>query len=129
MRRSERQLQDELCTDGPSPRGGASVFRTRTRVDTGGWLGKSRVRVCLTGDELVLFAAGRRPFVERIPVPSLGESFYNHVTGEVALAPAEGARVKRLRIRPVEGYALLGELGASNRDVQDSQDDEQRTSC
>ncbi len=107
---------------------------TRTRVDTGGWLWKSRLVACCADlgelsraasgssgkagrrdGELVLFAAGKRPFVERVPLAELGESFYNHVTGEVALAPAEGARVRTLRMSPVDGRALLKELGIGNR--------------
>jgi hypothetical protein len=110
---------------------------TRTRVDTGGWLWKSRLVACCAASgspgergqgasgssrkagrqdgELVLFAAGKRPFVERVPFAQLGESFYNHVTGEVALAPAEGARVRKLRMSPVDGRALLKELGIGNR--------------
>jgi len=53
--------------------------------------------------------------VERVPFAELGESFYNHVTGEVALVPAEGARVRKLRMSPVDGRALLKELGVGNR--------------
>lgn len=98
-------LLDELC-----PHGAAYLVRTRTRVDTGSWLGKSRVWAACCGEGLVLFAAGERPYAERIPAARLRESFYNHVTAEVALAPATGAGVRTLKVPPVEGLRLLAHI-------------------
>lgn len=105
LSRNERRMAKEILP------GGDAAFATRTRVDTGSWLLRSRVLACREGDELVLFAAGKQPFVERIPLSDIGESFYNHVTGEVALAPAAGASLRGLRLPPLEGYALLKEVG------------------
>lgn len=97
---------------------------TRTRVDVGFWLRNVRVRVAAAPSGLVLVAPGRRPYVERVPFAALGGTLYNHVTGEVVLAPGPGGepgrsacglgwpgvRAERLRLAPVEGYALLAEI-------------------
>jgi len=80
---------------------------TRTKVDVGHWRGNARVRAAFVDRELLLFAAGKRPFIEWVPRAELHESIYNHVTGELVLAPAERARLKSLRLPPVEGRQLL----------------------
>jgi hypothetical protein len=85
----------------------ASLFATRSRVDVGWWFWSARLHAAVLGDELVLFAAGSRPFVQRTPLPAVCASLYNHVTGEVVLAPATAAAVRRLRMAPVDGQKLL----------------------
>ena len=77
--------------------GEAGVFhvcKTATKIDVGYWLGKRRVWACLLEKDLLLCARGRRPYVERIPLAELRESRYNHVTGQLVLAPIEAAAVK-----------------------------------
>ena len=86
------------------------LARTRSRVDVGSWLGRRRVCAAALGGELALFAAGRRPYRERIPFSRLRESQYNSVTGELVLAPAEGARVRALRVSPLDAYQLLAQM-------------------
>jgi hypothetical protein len=110
LTRVERRLHEDLF-----PAGGGLLVRTRTRADTGSWFGKSRVWACCVDDELVLFAAGKKPFVERIPFSELGGSFYNHVTGEVAFSPAADAFTRSIRVPPVEGRRLLEELVSGGR--------------
>ena len=83
------------------------VRKTGTKVDAGYWLGKRRVWACLLETELLLFARGRRPYVERIPLADLRESRYNHVTGEVVLAPIETATVKALKVPPLAALEIL----------------------
>jgi len=92
------------------------VVRTRTAIDVGGWLGRRRIRAVALADGLVLMAPGRRPYGERIAFADLGESLYNHVTGEVVLAPAPDARVRRLRLSPLEGYQLLAQIHGKGTD-------------
>jgi len=90
--------------------GEASVFhvrKTATKVDVGYWLGKRRVWACLLEKELLLFARGRRPYVERIPLAELKCSRYNHVTGELVLAPIETAAVKALKVPPLAALEIL----------------------
>lgn len=90
--------------------GQASIFHVRktgTKVDVGYWLGKRRVWACLLEQELLLFARGRRPYVERIPLAVLRESRYNHVTGELVLAPFETVAVKALKVTPLAALEIL----------------------
>ena len=90
--------------------GQADVFhvrRTDTKVDVGYWLGRRRVWACLLERDLLLFARGRRPFVERIPLADLRESRYNHVTGQLILAPTETAAVKALKVPPLSALEIL----------------------
>ncbi len=122
---------------------GAEVFfivRTGTKTDVGSWLGPGRACACALADELLLFApkwdpraglfwlvtlAGKLglrmpPYVERIPFGELRRSSYNHVTGELVLAPAEGVRVRRLKMSPLDGYQLLAQVCHGKRGPQDA---------
>ena len=103
--RKERKLLEQLA--------GGKVFlvaATGTRIDVGGWLRQGRVcAACLAG-ELLLFAAGGQPYGEKAEYDSLGRSLYNHVTGELLLAPARGIRVRRLYLPPVIAYEFLGQI-------------------
>jgi len=83
------------------------VRKTATKVDVGYWLGKRRVWACLLEKDLLLFAQGRRPYVERIPLAELRESRYNHVTGQLVLAPIEAAAVKALKVPPLAALEIL----------------------
>lgn len=86
------------------------LMRTNTKVDVGMWFRKRRLYVCLLSHKLVLFANGRKPCAETIPLTELRESRYNHVTGEVVLAPTEGMRINRLKMSPRNGFQLLAQI-------------------
>ena len=93
--------------------GDAPVFhveRTRTRVDVGQWFGKVAVWISILENEMILFAVGRRPFAERIAFDELSESQYNHVTGEVVLAPNEASAIKSLKLPPLAALDVLAYL-------------------
>jgi hypothetical protein len=94
--------------DGALP---ALLLRTGTTVDVGQWLARGRIWLCGGGEELVLLAAGKVPYVELIARAALRGSLYNPVTGELVLAPADGLRQRRLSVPPVEGYRALQWLG------------------
>lgn len=107
MDEAERRLLDECRA------GGLPVFflaRSDSSVDTGAWLKKSRVWIAALGSELALFAAGKRPWLAKIPFANLGESFYNHVTGELALAPAAGLSLSSFKLSPRDGYQALAQI-------------------
>lgn len=104
--RYERGLLEEI-------RGGAPLFflaRMDMRVDVGHWFSRGVLWVAASADGLLLFAHGRRPYMEKIPFRFLGKSLYNHVTGEVVLSPALEARTQTLRLPPLEGYQLLAQI-------------------
>ena len=102
MTRAVKRLSEES-----GARDAAVLARTRSRVDVGQWFRQTRVWAACLPSELVLLAPGRRPFVERIPYDQLKGSLYNHITGELELAPAEKARLRRLRVSPLDGCRML----------------------
>lgn len=107
LKRRERRLLGGLVDQGEDVFG---LLRTGTKTDVGTWFRMRRVCACLLADEIVLFAPGRRPYTERIALADLGQSRYNHVTGEVVLAPAEGLGVDRLKVTPLEGLEMLAHI-------------------
>ncbi len=68
-----------------------------------------------TASNLVLIATGIRPYLETIPFDQLQKSVYNPVTGEVVLAPADGVRVRRLRLDPVAAQALIRQIRGKDK--------------
>ena len=106
MSSRERRLAAEL-SGGQEAR---LLVCTGTRVDVGQWLRRGRVWAAALADEMLLFASGRRPHCERVPLGRLGESVYNPVTGELVLAPAQGVRARNLRMPPLDGYRFLSLL-------------------
>ncbi len=104
-----------------------------TRADVGSWLGASKVCAAVLADELVLLAAprnplvwlrwlariGRRPapgYVERLDAEKLIESTYNHVNGRLLLAPADGARVRQLKLPALDAHQLLAQIRHMKKD-------------
>ena len=93
--------------------GEATVYYLRksgSKIDVGSWFLKRPVWTCLLDREMLLFALGTRPYLERIPLEDLQQSQYNHVTGEVVLAPARSARVKGLKMSPLEALEVLSHI-------------------
>ena len=83
------------------------VQQTGTKVDVGYWMGKRRVWTCLLDNEMLLFALGRVNFFDRIPFSELRDSQYNHVTGEIVLAPIEITKVQTLQVPPLAALEIL----------------------
>ncbi len=104
--RYERALLEEIRQGQPL----FFMMRSDTRVDVGHWFSRGALWVAAATNELLLFAHGRKPHLEKIPFCFLGQSLYNHVTGEVVLSPALEARTRTLRLPPVEGYQLLAQI-------------------
>jgi len=92
------------------------VLKTDTKVDVGSWLFKRRVWICLLEMEILLFATGRRPYLERIPLAQLQRSTYNHVTGEVVLSPFESAQVQGLKVMPLCGLQILAHIHRGDKE-------------
>ena len=113
------------------------VVRTATRVDVGSWLGPSRVWLFALAEQFLLLAPPRnplarwpglarrlgvstRPYVERIGLSQLRGSTYNHVTGELVLAPANAVRLRRLKVTPRDGYQLLAQIRHGCQETADA---------
>ena len=86
------------------------VLETGTTVDVGQWFRNGRVWIACFAGRVAVFADGKRPYVEEIPVAELGKSFYNFLTGELALAPAPVARLRRLKFAPVAANKILEQI-------------------
>ena len=105
----ERFLAEQLI-------GSEDVFvaaRTGTKIDVGSWLLRGRVWLFAVRGGLVVVACGlcgRNVRAERIPFEQLRESRYNHVTGELALAPVKGLPFRGLKLDPIDGYQILAQI-------------------
>ena len=86
------------------------LLKSGTKIDVGAWFFKRRVWTCLTDREMLLFAAGKRPYLERIPLEQLGQSEYNHVTGQLVLAPVQSQRVGGLKLPPLAALQVLSHI-------------------
>lgn len=110
MTRGEHALYEGL-REGREP---VCLLRTGTRVDVGEWCNQWWGGACLwlavLGGEVLLFAHGRRPFVERHAATRLRGSQYNAVMSELVLAEEERVALWALRLRPVEGRRVLVHL-------------------
>ena len=102
LRPAERQWLAEIGA-GQAP---ALVLRSGTTVDVGQWFRSGRVWVACLPGRVALFARGRTPYRELIEVARLDQSFYNFLTGELALAPAVPT-VRRVQLTPVEAQQVL----------------------
>ena len=118
-------LQTELGED-IEPR---TSLRSQTKVDTGGWLGNRPIWVSVTEEEILLCAAGKRPFFERVQLQDCTDSHYNPATGEVVIAPSEALICNQLTFHPGEAMALLTAIGIEESkwigiDTPESMDEE-----
>lgn len=104
----ERRWRDESAGETPI----RWAVRSDSRVDVGAWLADARVWAAAQPGALLLFAAGKRPYAETIPFAELRDSLYNHITGELILAPAPNVRVARLKLLPVDALQLLAQMHA-----------------
>ena len=109
---AEQRLLDEACSGSPF----FLLIRSATKVDTGHWFRRAPVWVAALADRLVLLAWGAKPWFDAIPFRHLKQSLYNHVTGEVVLAPASGLRIDRFKIAPADGAQILAQIYASKED-------------
>jgi hypothetical protein len=107
LRKAERGLLDQVVGVADA----YVVSRTGARTDTGKWFRNARVSASATAADLILFAAGRVPFVQKTPLDRLRESVFNPVTGELVLAPGDGnLRISRVRMATLDGYQLLAQI-------------------
>jgi len=81
-------------------------------VDVGWWLRTAQVWVCVTDDDLIVLAAGRRNHVASVPRATCRASHYDHATGEVIIEPGDTLRFDRLAFQPREALQILHLLGA-----------------
>jgi len=83
---------------------------THTRVDTGFWVYRPRLWAWVSGPRLTLWAWGEAAYEQTLVCNQLLGSFYNHVTGHVALADRDRKVIQTLKLRPEPGYQLLAQI-------------------
>ena len=105
LKPAERQWLAEIG-GGPAP---ALLLPSGTTVDVGQWFRGGRVWVACVPGRVALFAHGGTPYRELIAVAELDQSFYNFLTGELALAPAVPT-VRRVKLSPVEAQQVLSHI-------------------
>lgn len=109
MNRRERAIFDEAA-GGDDPR---FSLRTNTRIDTGSWWRRAAVWICLTDQDLVLLAAGRRPFLQQLPIAVCQGVRYCHATGELAIETEAALPLRSLAMSPTEGLQVLDAISQS----------------
>jgi hypothetical protein len=103
---AEGRLYRELCGSDRV----VLLLLTESMAEVGLWMWKRRVWLCVTDQALVLFAEGRKPIAQRTPYAHIGESLFNHVTGELVLAPDRKYRLGRVKLQPKDGYQVLAQI-------------------
>lgn len=96
------------------------LIRSRTKIDTGRWWRKTRVWLCVVGDEFVTLAVARRRHAEKIAITHCPDSHYNPSSGELVIEPGENLRLNRFKVTPREAIRILKILNPSsvNRTLQ-----------
>ena len=88
------------------------ALRTESRIDTGRWLGRSRLWLCITEAELVLLTGSKREHVERAALADCNKSTYCHSSGRLLIAPAEHLRFRSIDLTPTDALLVLRLLKA-----------------
>jgi hypothetical protein len=106
MNHHERQLlQEEIGNATPD-----LMIRSKARIDTGLWYWRSRMWLCVVGDELVMLATSRRRYIARKPLAECANSHYNHATGEFVIDPGEDLQFSQFSMPPRDALQLLNHL-------------------
>ena len=103
LAKAEARLLSDLAAGHPV----TALVRTGTTVDVGEWFRRGCVVGARVGDEWIMVAAGKTPFVERVAIRDLAASVYNHIVGELVLAPAPGTRLRQLKMSPLDAGRTL----------------------
>ena len=106
MNRLERHLLN-TAIGGVEPR---LLLQSNTRVDTGRWLRRSRLWLCITDTDVVVLAASRRQYIQVYPIHDCQDSHFCHSTGELVITANEEREFNRLAMDPTDALDALGAL-------------------
>lgn len=84
--------------------------RSQTYIDTGRWYRRSRLWVCVVGDQLAMLAVARRHYTATITVRDCPDSHYCNATGELVIEPGEKLEYNRFKMSPRQALRILGEM-------------------
>lgn len=116
MNAKERALLDAAAS-GTTP---LLSLRTQTRVDTGDWIRRSPLWLCVTESEIILLTAGRRQHSEKVTLREISQGWYCHTTGQLVLEPGERLRFRRVDLSPTDALQVLKHIGAGTATTQRS---------
>lgn len=103
---AESALLNEALA-GQTPR---LLLRSSTRVDTGRWLCKSPLWLCVTQTQILLLAASKRRYLQRLPLSDCKASQYCHTSGALLLQPSETWRFNTIQLPPADALMVLKHL-------------------
>jgi hypothetical protein len=86
-------------------------LRTKTRIDAGFWWRCAPIWLCVSQDELILLAVGKRRYLQRVALSECSGSLYCHATAELVIAPVKGLETNRLAVSPAEALRFLSMMG------------------
>lgn len=105
-------MDEQIGTDPPR-----LLLRTGTRVDTGRWLGRSSLWLCLTDRDLVLLAVAKRRYVEKVPLADCRNARYCHASGRLVFEGLEGMRFNQIDMSPTDALNVLSLLGQDGKET------------
>lgn len=79
---------------------------TNQTVDVGGWK-KARAWVCVTDEDLIIAARGKREVVETVPLAEIYETIWNEFTQQVVFGPPAERQIDALRMAKDRATHLL----------------------
>ena len=106
-------LSDELSGQRP-----LVLLRSASRVDTGRWLRKSPIWLCLTETDILLLAASKRRYVQRMPIAACKASQYCHTSGALLLQPSDTWRFSAIQLPPADALNVLNHIDSANQSTK-----------
>jgi len=95
-------LSDELAGQRP-----VLLLRSNTRIDTGRWLRRSALWLCVTDTDILLLAARKRRYLQRMPIRDCKSSQYCHTSGVLLLEPTDAWRFSTIELPPTDAIKVL----------------------
>jgi len=91
------------------------LLRSCTRVDTGRWLGKSPIWLCVTASDVLLLAVSKRRYLQRMPLADCNGTEYCHTSGALLLQPSNQWRFNAIALPPTDALHVLRHIERANQ--------------
>lgn len=91
------------------------LLRSNTRIDTGRWLCRSPLWLGLTDTDILLFAASKRRYVQRMPIIDCKASQYCHTSGALLLEPTDRWRFSAIELPPTDALKVLKRIETTTK--------------
>lgn len=85
------------------------LLRTKSRIDTGRWLRRSTLWLCVTETQMLLFAASKRRYLQQQPLAEC-RAEYCHSSGALLLMPSDHWRFNTIALPPTDALKVLQHL-------------------